>query len=283
MSRVEVTKLAEGTRPVLFAVHASGGILSFVRLARRLGPGQPCYLLKGRGIDSARHSFKDCYDLAQSYVEEILRIQPDGPYMILGRQSETVIEVGQQLLQRGKTVSLTIVLNTGPPKHKLGGRIPSRLRRFLYRRRRNFVLTGSLFLDWVRVTSKRIWTRSPSADDPYLEGGARLRRFARKRSTETPKYINQDLISGYVAKPYHARVVYIQSVEQKRKEPDYADRWRAATDEVVYYTTPGGVATMYDEPHVYILAGLVQQECDSAAGNSGAAARTAAQVMRGSS
>jgi len=186
-------------------------------------------------------------------------------------------------LQRGKTVSLTIVLNTGPPKHKLGGRIPSRLRRFLYRRRRNFVLTGSLFLDWVRVTSNRIWTRSPSADDPYLEGGARLRRFARKRSTETPKYINQDLISGYVAKPYHARVVYIQSVEQKRKEPDYADRWRAATDEVVYYTTPGGVATMYDEPHVYILAGLVQQECDSAAGNSGAAARTAAQVMRGSS
>ena len=273
-----MTKLTEGTHPVLFAVHASGGILSFARLARHLHTEQPCYVLKGKGIDSDRGAFRDLYELAGSYAEEILRIQPQGPYMILGRQSETVIEVGQQLMQRGKTPSLTIVFDAGPPKHRLRGRTPGKLHRLLFRARRNLLFAISLFFDWVRVIAN-LASPSRSAGNLSLRERVRIQRFAQKRSTEVPKFINQDLVSSYAPRHYRAKVVFIQSVDHKRKCPNYIEMWRATSDEVVYHTTPGAHATMYDPPHVYVLAGLVQKLCDRAADELPASGRPASTAL----
>lgn len=263
MSHVEVVKLSEGTRPVLFMVHASGGVLTFARLARHLHPEQPCYLLKGRGIDTTRHPFRDIYHLAACYAEQIIEIQPQGPYMICGRQPETVIEVGQQLLRRGKTLSLTIVFDNGPPRHRPGAGEPKGLRRLLFRGRRTLSLAVSRLFGWMRAGLSGRGTTV----DLTLWDRVRLERFAGKRSADRPKYINRDLFTDYVPTPYHSKVVFIQSLDQKRKKADYVDRWRTAADEVVYHTTPGGHSSMYELPHVHVLAHLVQRECDNVTNN----------------
>lgn len=264
MSHVEITKLKEGTRPILFAVHASGGVLTYGRLARHLDSNQPVYLLKGKGLDTARHAFRDIHHLARCYAEEIVRIQPDGPFMICGRTGEITLETGQQLMQLGKTVSLTMVFDNAPHWEWSKGKEPSRLRRVVFRTRRRLSIATYHLLDRLGALSARVSPQLQTVGSLSLFDRVRIKKFSEKRSPIRPKRINWDLFVDYVVKPYHAKLVYIQSIGQKHKKMDYVEKWKAIADEVVYHMTPGEHSTMYEPPHVHVLAHLVQKECDAA-------------------
>lgn len=267
MSQVKVVKLSEGSRPVLFAAHASGGVLTYGRLARHLDSDQPLYLLKGEGIDTTDHAFRDIYHLARYYAEEIIRIQPDGPFMICGRTSEIVLEVGQQLMKLGKSVALTMVFDNGPPKRWRKGQAPGELRRMLFRGRRKLSIAVSRLLDQVDAVSARLPARLRFFSGLSHLSGIRIQRFSRKRGPRRPKRINWDLFADYAVQHYRARFIYVQSIGQKQKKGEYVDNWKALVDQLVYHMVPGEHSTMYDAPHVHVLAHIVQKECNIAADN----------------
>src|SRR5205823_2008673 len=63
---------SRGTRPPLFFVHGAGGGMfwGYVNLARYLGPEQPVYGFKSRGLDG-REEFRTVEEMAANYVKDL--------------------------------------------------------------------------------------------------------------------------------------------------------------------------------------------------------------------
>ncbi|TCP59320.1 amino acid adenylation domain-containing protein [Tumebacillus sp. BK434] len=109
---------AEGTRPPFFCVHAVGGsVLSYVHLAKLLGPEQPFYGLQSPGLDDDREPFTDITRMAAHYIEELRRVQPLGPYHLGGWSLGGVMafEMAQQLRQAGEEVALLAIFDSFAP------------------------------------------------------------------------------------------------------------------------------------------------------------------------
>ncbi len=100
---------AGGSKPPLFLAHGVSGLLfRYVHLVDHLDPEQPVY-----GLQPTMQSVDDrtrlrIPDLATRYVEDIVRIQPHGPYRLAGFcfGGIVVLEVAHQLEQRGHTVAV---------------------------------------------------------------------------------------------------------------------------------------------------------------------------------
>ena len=102
----------QGSAPPLFLVHGIGGeVWSYLALAKRMAPDVPVY-----GIhlhDNLPESPVTVASMAAGYVDEVLRIAPNGPYFLGGFCSGAVIalEMAHQLLERQKDVGLVVILD----------------------------------------------------------------------------------------------------------------------------------------------------------------------------
>jgi phthiocerol/phenolphthiocerol synthesis type-I polyketide synthase E len=104
-----------GSRPKFFCLHGAGGnVLIYRELAEYLGPDQPVYGLQSRGLDGNSIPHTRIEDMAQSYVQEIRRVQTSGPYYLGGYCLGGTIayEVAQQLQASGETVALLALFDT---------------------------------------------------------------------------------------------------------------------------------------------------------------------------
>jgi thioesterase domain-containing protein/acyl carrier protein len=111
----------EGSRPPLFLVHsASGNVMSYVALARRLGREQPVYGLQARGLDPERKPATRVEEMAAEYLAELSTVQAAGPYHLGGWSMGGVIafEMARQLRAQGERVASVVlidsVIQTGP-------------------------------------------------------------------------------------------------------------------------------------------------------------------------
>src|SRR6218665_1608222 len=106
-SGVVVLRKGRGTQPPLFFVPPVGGsVLCYRPLAQALGPDQPFYGIQAHAAveDSA---FQTIEELASAYLEDMLEIQPQGPYLLGGWSmgGGVAFEIARQLRQRGERVS----------------------------------------------------------------------------------------------------------------------------------------------------------------------------------
>ncbi|MGQ4659062.1 amino acid adenylation domain-containing protein [Lysobacter sp. F6437] len=105
----------EGTHPPLFLVHAVGGnVLNYHALAESLPPGQPVFGLQARGLDGHTPPLTRLEDMAELYVVEIRRAQPEGPYHLAGGSMGGMIayEMARQLAAAGQEVALLGLFDT---------------------------------------------------------------------------------------------------------------------------------------------------------------------------
>jgi thioesterase domain-containing protein len=109
-----------GGKAPLFLVHGIGGeVVSFSHLARFLDLGPSVYgfqqRLAGRGADQNPASLEE---MAASYIEELLAVQPPGKPILLGGYSFGAIvalEMAQQLNAKGYPVGLLAVIDESIP------------------------------------------------------------------------------------------------------------------------------------------------------------------------
>jgi oxalate---CoA ligase len=105
---------ASGSRAPLFLVHpADGEVLAYAVLARRLGPDQPSYGLRARGIDDGASPQSSVVEMATDYVAAVRRVQPSGPYVLGGfcLGGPVALEMGSQLRASGEEVAMLILLD----------------------------------------------------------------------------------------------------------------------------------------------------------------------------
>ncbi|MBI4862031.1 MAG: alpha/beta fold hydrolase, partial [Candidatus Riflebacteria bacterium] len=106
----------DGTRQPLVLIHAiSGTVFPFVPLAASLAAGREVHALQARGLlgDQPPHETLD--SMAADYAREIRRVQPNGPYGILGWSfgCTVALAVARLLTLEGETVA-PLVMVDGP-------------------------------------------------------------------------------------------------------------------------------------------------------------------------
>ncbi|KAG0163280.1 putative NRPS-like protein biosynthetic cluster, partial [Apophysomyces sp. BC1015] len=105
----------KGARPPLFCIHPGGGLSwSYIGLSSHLGADQPVYGLQDRGFDGAAPLAETIDAMASDYIEHIRRIQPNGPYHLLGWSFGGYMahSMATQLEQQGESVALLALLDS---------------------------------------------------------------------------------------------------------------------------------------------------------------------------
>jgi thioesterase domain-containing protein/acyl carrier protein len=108
---------ASGSKPPIFCLHAGGGHVFFYKdLAKHLGADQPVYALQRLGVDDITQAAQDVESTASHYLEEIRRVQPNGPYSLLAYCFSTSIcwEMVRQLKEAGSSISLIAIIDSPP-------------------------------------------------------------------------------------------------------------------------------------------------------------------------
>ncbi|MCY7336758.1 MAG: phosphopantetheine-binding protein, partial [Chamaesiphon sp.] len=116
-----VTIQPHGSKPPLFCFHPIGGnVLEYYPLAEYLGQDRPIYGLQSQGLDGKQQLVTSIAEMASNYIQEMLTIQPQEPYLLIGYSfgGLLVYEVAQQLQALGKQVDFLGVLDCNSPNIK---------------------------------------------------------------------------------------------------------------------------------------------------------------------
>jgi amino acid adenylation domain-containing protein len=104
----------KGKKDPLYIIQGdSGNILNFSNLIKYIDKEQPLYGLKAIGLDGIYGQFESLADIAELYVEEIIKHNPIGPYFIAGYSSGAyvAVEVRKQLINLGKLVKPLFIID----------------------------------------------------------------------------------------------------------------------------------------------------------------------------
>lgn len=111
-----------GTQPPLFCIHPVLGISwSYIGLSQHLGKDQPIYGLQARGMNGSAPLASSIDAMAADYIEQIRRVQPDGPYNLLGWSlgGNIAYSMATQLEQQGEKVALLALMDSYPDLSRL--------------------------------------------------------------------------------------------------------------------------------------------------------------------
>ena len=208
-----------------------------LKLAKYLGWDQPVYELH---LDSETvDKYSKIETLAASYVDEIRKIQPVGPYFLSGFSACGIVvyEIAQQLRSKGEDVDLLAIVESQP---------------FIIPR------TRILLRGLVRSIRRAPW-RQPSLWREFAFDRSRLASRLFIPQVQKQCLLPWDRIAQlhahYRPKSYSGRITLFLSHEELAKSEWVRKGWAkrtAAEFEVI--VIPGGHLTMVEEPHVGVLA-----------------------------
>lgn len=106
-----------GNRPPLFCVHPAGGLSwCYAGLLKHLGADHPVYGLQARGIGKREKLPNTLEEMAADYVDHIRKVQPTGPYYLLGWSlgGNVAHAMACELQNQGEQVALLAMLDSYP-------------------------------------------------------------------------------------------------------------------------------------------------------------------------
>lgn len=107
-----------GERPPLFCVGGKGGnVMNLRHLARLLGHDQPVFGLQARGVDGTQKPHESLVEMVDEYVADILRLFPQGPYLLAGFSGggAMILEMAHRLRARDHAVGPLLFLDAWNP------------------------------------------------------------------------------------------------------------------------------------------------------------------------
>ena len=103
-----------GTGSAIYCVHCITGVASSFRfMAQMLGPQQSFYGIQTPTKKRNAKFASSIEAISQYYVDSLIKFQPDGNFVLGGYSTGAIIalEMAQQLLARGREVSLLVILD----------------------------------------------------------------------------------------------------------------------------------------------------------------------------
>lgn len=108
--------------PPVFMTHGIGSsVIDLVPLTRRMQVGQPIYGMEARGNDGREEPLDRIQEMAQFFLESVRRVQPEGPYFLIGFSFGGVValEMARLLMGKGEKIALLVMLDSYPDRHRL--------------------------------------------------------------------------------------------------------------------------------------------------------------------
>jgi len=250
-----------GAKTALFCIHAAAGHLRlYENLARHLGPDRPVYGLRS----VAQAPYRRLQDLAERYVREIRKLQPIGPYIIVGECGGGALayEVAQQLRVCAESPLLVLVDSFGPGWPRLRPFVPQSVYRV--------VDATCLLCFHLRVLAALDWR----AKRAYLAARiSRLlnrvtRRIGRRRAGGSPTVSGprafRDAVGEYVALPFDGRGLTIYGASLPwGVEPQSGLGWGNLIADLAVCELPAYFGTNLLEPNVGVLADEIERLLDA--------------------
>ena len=267
-----------GSKPPFFCIHtATGEVLTYRALGRRLGPDRPVYGLRCERLPDALPRFKRTEEMAAQYIEAIRTIQPEGPYHLGGLSGGALIafEMAQQLAVAGEKVASLILLDPpsfesdgrGPeetPDHGLLGKLHSMSQwtHFYWTKLR--LLGAGERTEFIREKTAKFVRRATRGKNPFAHDEEALADGAPPGRDRQPPNIRYKT-EKYVPKAYPGRATMILARYQPLKT-DRVGPWKVlASGGLDVRVVPGFHAYIVEEPFVRVLAPVIE-ECLSREG-----------------
>ena len=265
-----------GSRTPLFLIHgAEGNVLLYRALASHLGGDQPVYGLQSAGLDGKSPIDSNFERVARRYVEEVRRVQAEGPYMLGGYclGATIALEMARQLMEAGESVGLVAMIEHFNVR-TIQWPLPWHLRAMngivlnpYYHLRNLFAAEGSgkvdFFLEKLRVEIRRAKVTSRVA-------WARARRGWKPGDAEEYHHIKvadvwDKALAGFDVKPYPGEITIFMSARRLAGMRDRLGGWGdVACGGVRLYTLPFSPKGSLTEPYVGHLAELLRECMDRA-------------------
>jgi thioesterase domain-containing protein len=244
----------------LFMSHGVGGnVLGFYSLVRRLPASQPVYGIQAQGLQTDTRALVRLEDLAAHYIEEMRRVQPNGPYSFLGFSFGGLVayEMAQQLRAAGEMVGMIGLLDTWQSSYLRQPPNPGPVwMRIYYRLRIVWLNTKRLSLrnkvSYIRRRLRSRWLRLH-----YLRAH---RQESKSVAPSSASVRDINLIAGqrYKVKPYPGRVTLFRANEASDWNLPADLGWREyAAGGVDIHLIPGDHGQIFAEPNVSVLAEAV--------------------------
>jgi amino acid adenylation domain-containing protein len=251
----------QGRKPPFFCVHpAGGGVICYSALSRHLGIEQPFYGIQTPGLDeAAQPPLTQIESMAARYIEELRRVQSEGPYMLGGWSLGGVVafEMARQLRGLGFEVSLLALLDSyvaatpGPPDDD------ALLVQFITDISGLYELEESLTRE-PDLQSRTIEERLASVLQEVVRKGYAPPDLNLKQLTVLFEVFRTNMYALLSYKPqfYPGRITFFRASEQIAGiSTDPANDWRnVAADGVEVHVVPGDHYTMLREPAVQVMA-----------------------------
>ena len=246
-----------GTKPPLFIVHGAGGnVVNFYSLTTRIGLDRPVYGVQAQALEANQPALHRMEDLAAHYLTEIRRVQPKGPYHILGYSfgGTVVLEMAHQLREAGETVGLLGMLDTRASNYvqesagpSSGGEAvrPSRLRGYF---RRNMDQKGGKV--WLNFFVQDLKERKSR----YVTALA-AKMFSRIPASLKDTYeINSLAQRNYRKRPFQGRLTLFRASKQEEGIPSDNGWGPIFLEGIDVHQIPGDHWEVLSEPGIDVLA-----------------------------
>lgn len=113
-----LVELKTGTsQPPIFMAPGGGmDVAEFAGLVKHIQTEHSIYGMQARRIDGTREPFERVEDVAQIYLDAIKKLQPRGPYILIGYSlgGLVALEIAQHLLRNEETIALLAMLDSYP-------------------------------------------------------------------------------------------------------------------------------------------------------------------------
>ncbi len=250
-----------GTKPPFFCIHGQqGNVLNFRKLAHYLGTEHPFYGLQSQGLDGKALPYFRLEDMAAHYIQEIRTLQPEGPYFLGGNSmgGTVAFEMAQQLQRQGQEVAMLVMFDTFglDAFSRLSFRQQHYLAYFL-----KLGISKSLFHEATELLSRKwqegIGKLSLSLSRPLSQ--ALGRSLVAEANMQAKRAYRAQVYSGRVTlfranQPASFAKRYLPTLEDWHNRDPLHSWGELASGGLEIYDVPGDHYSIFEEPHVQVLA-----------------------------
>lgn len=253
-----VTIRAAGAKPPVFLLAGIGGsIVNFELLAGSLDPERPVYAIETHGLDRNNGVLTAIEDMARLYLEEIRKIQPAGPYHLVGYSFGGIVayEMAHQLNADGQEAGIVGLIDTSEYRYQqevIAGLKPAERWHSVYRSRFRRLLLGPRRFD---AFSERMRVKLVKC----------LFRLAGTLGRPLPQSIGKSedrnfyALNQYTPKPYSQPIHLFRCTKVDRFDgPDPLLGWGRLAGNIVVHQVPGEHGEVIREPYVHTLGATVE-------------------------
>ncbi|MEO0733444.1 MAG: AMP-binding protein, partial [Bacteroidota bacterium] len=248
-----VVLLRKGTtdKPPLFCIHSGGGHVFFYRpLANYADGTRSIYALQPPGLLGEKDVQSSIPEMATDYLAAIRKIQPTGPYHLLGTcfSNAVALEMAHQLRAAGETVGALFIVDSGTGNFM----------------RPHRELVGKNRLDTVRrMIQNGAWRKLKST---VRRRAILLYRKLISRVDEQRRNLYgtigslNHIYDTYEWRPYPGGIIFIRSSEfaAMPMKDHHVERWKMLTESVEVLVVEGHHTTLFRRPEAKGLVATIE-------------------------